>query len=97
MTEMGFNLEKLKEVVNEGELAAHPELVNLLSSTAITSQAHKSEATASAVVASHISQLGVTSTGVKLEVNPPSNAQPPTKKNVSFTNNLRVKLMILRS
>lgn len=67
MTEMGFNLEKLKEVVNEGELATHPELVNLLSSTAITSQAHKKEATASAVVAANISQLGVTSTSARVD------------------------------
>ena len=31
MSDMGFNLDKLKEVVSEGELAAHPDLVNLLS------------------------------------------------------------------
>ena len=62
MSQSGFNLEKLKDVVKEGELASHPELVKLLSSTATTSQAHKKEATASAVVASTISQLGVTST-----------------------------------
>ena len=66
MTQMGFNLEKLKDVINEGELASHPELVSLLSATAVTSQPHKPEATASAaVVAAHISQLGLTSTKIQ--------------------------------
>ena len=66
MTQMGFDLEKLKDVVNEGELSSHPELVNLLSSTAITSQPHKKEAIASAVVgAENISQLGVSASGLK--------------------------------
>jgi hypothetical protein len=63
MSQSGFNLEKLKDVVNEGELAAHPELISLLSATATTSQPHLNQATASAVnVAANISQLGVTST-----------------------------------
>lgn len=58
MTQMGFNLEKLKDVVNEGELAAHPELVSLLS----TSNAGVAASTQPQMVASHISQLGVTCT-----------------------------------
>ena len=63
MTQMGFNLEKLKDVVNEGELAAHPELVSLFtnSSAATKKEAAAASATAS-IVASNISQLGVTST-----------------------------------
>ena len=47
MTQMGFNLDKLKDVVKEGELSTHPELVNLLQS--------KKEPI------SDISQLGVSS------------------------------------
>ena len=38
MSDMGFNLDKLKEVVSEGELAAHPDLVNLLSQHSSTMQ-----------------------------------------------------------
>ena len=44
MSQSGFNLEKLKDVVKEGELAAHPELIRLLSnssSVATTCKAHK--------------------------------------------------------
>ena len=75
MSEMGFNLDKLREVVSEGELAAHPDLVNLLSATTTTTttkqDSKKTEAevvkAASAVVeavtsgATDTSQLGVTS------------------------------------
>ena len=77
MSEMGFNLEKLREVVSEGELAAHPDLVNLLSSnTGSNPSSQKNPASkkteaevvkaASAVVAvaseaTNTSQLGVTS------------------------------------
>jgi len=66
MSQSGFNLEKLKDVVKEGELAAHPELIRLLSnssSVATTCKAHKQAATATELAsASSISQLGVTST-----------------------------------
>ena len=74
MSEMGFNLDKLKEVVSEGELAAHPDLVNLLStnsSSCLQKNTKKTEEevvkAASAVVAvaaqaTDTSQLGVTST-----------------------------------
>ena len=56
MSQSGFNLEKLKDVVKDGELSTHPELIQLLSSTAATaSQPHKSEAVASS--ATSISQL----------------------------------------
>ena len=48
MSQSGFNLEKLKDVVKEGELAAHPELIRLLSnssSVATTCKAHKKAGT----------------------------------------------------
>ena len=55
MSQSGFNLEKLKDAVKDGELSTHPELIQLLSSTATASQPHKNEAVAS--TASSISQL----------------------------------------
>ena len=64
MTQMGFNLEKLKDVVNEGELAAHPELVSLLSTS-------NAGVAASNQPSGHTSQLGVTSTQVIPKVAPP--------------------------
>ena len=55
MSQSGFNLEKLKDAVKDGELSTHPELIQLLSSTATASQPQKNEAVAS--TASSISQL----------------------------------------
>ena len=62
MTQMGFNLEKLKDVVNEGELAAHPELVSLFTSSTSTTKKEAAASATASIVASNISQLGVTST-----------------------------------
>ena len=54
MSQSGFNLEKLKDVVKEGELAAHPELIRLLSnsSAATTCKAHHHKR-ASTVTSAH--------------------------------------------
>ena len=57
MSQSGFNLEKLKDVVKEGELAAHPELIRLLSNSsssaaATTCKAHHHKR-ASTVTSAH--------------------------------------------
>ena len=93
MSEMGFNLDKLKEVVSEGELAAHPDLVNLLStnsSSCLQKNTKKTEAeevvkAASAVVAvaaqaTDISQLGVTSTTQHVSASAASTASVAASK-----------------
>ena len=76
MTQMGFNLEKLKDVVNEGELAAHPELISLFTTNASST---KKEATAASIVASNISQLGVTSTNATQVTQPTTTDKKPKR------------------
>ena len=73
MTQMGFNLEKLKDVVNEGELAAHPELLSLLTSSAVTAGPLPNGPPPAPKI--HTSLLGVTSTA------PAAPAAPEKKHN----------------
>lgn len=56
MSQSGFNLEKLQDVVNEGELASHPELLKYLSSSPSKPNKFGTSLTG------QISQLGVTAT-----------------------------------
>ena len=76
MTQMGFNLEKLKDVVNEGELAAHPELLSLLTSSAVTA-GPLPNGPPPAAPQIHTSQLGVTSTAAPVA---PAAPTAPEKK-----------------